>query len=223
MGRRAVGQGGREAGLRQYVARSQSRKCCASPTPLPARCATSSKRRSRPSSKAATAASTGATCRSPRSSSGSASATIGATSTSTIPRPASSRIRSPRASGTSPNCCAWTRRIAALLPRRGPREGARPLLRPLLPHRLRRQRNLTLLTPEDGNHEVSLSHPPASISWIATPSPTFRPSPWSATIPASWWRRSSARTSPNSPPPDGSRPTPFTVKGARRRPPISTA
>ena len=41
------------------------------------------------SSRAATAASTGATCRSPRSSSGSASATTGATSTSTIPRPAS--------------------------------------------------------------------------------------------------------------------------------------
>ena len=65
-------------------------------------------------------------------------------------------------------------------------------------------KNRVLLTPEDANHDVTLS--PSGKYFVDSYSkPDAPPSPSPATTPGSWWRRSSAPTSRSCSRPDGSR------------------
>ena len=90
-------------------------------------------------------------------SSGTRNATIGDTFTFTTWLPGSSRTGSPPATGWSPVCCAWMKRNArfTFLP-----TGGSPGANPYFTHLYRvgfAGEGLTLLTPEDANHEVAFS------------------------------------------------------------------
>src|ERR1039458_7060298 len=154
-----------------------SRRRCASPVRRTAPCATLWKSAPRRSMNPARAWRTGAICPSPMNSSGIRSAAIGATSTSTTWPPASLRTRSRQATSWLRSCCAWMRRRARSTswPTGGRRGATRISVTCIVwasmgagaegrvgyfDHLYRvgfDGSGLTLLTPEDANHEVTFS------------------------------------------------------------------